>query len=94
MWEFPKIGGYLIWGPYDKNPTISALLFRVLYQGPVFSETSMCRVLYDFMEALGGEKSQRGAGPGFRTQKRGALIISSIGFWGILYYSYNKEPPK
>ena len=23
----------------------------------------------------------------------GALIIR-IGFWGILYYSYNKEPPK
>ena len=23
----------------------------------------------------------------------GALIIR-IGFWGILYYNYNKEPPK
>ena len=22
MWEFPKIGGTLFWGPYNKNPTI------------------------------------------------------------------------
>ena len=24
----------------------------------------------------------------------GALIIIGIGFWGPLYYKYNKEPPK
>ena len=22
QWEFPKIGGTLFWGPYNKNPTI------------------------------------------------------------------------
>ena len=26
IWEFPKIGGTLFWGPYNKDPTI-----RVLY---------------------------------------------------------------
>ena len=27
MWEFPKIGGTLFWGPYNKGPTIQATLF-------------------------------------------------------------------
>ena len=31
--------------------------------------------------------------PGFRKDNLGTLLIS-IGFWGILHYSYNKEPPK
>ena len=22
IWEFPKIGGTLVWGPYNKDPTI------------------------------------------------------------------------
>ena len=34
-WEFPQIRGTLFWGPYNKDPT----KFRVLYQGPLFSET-------------------------------------------------------
>ena len=28
MWEFPKIRGYRIWGPKNKDPTV---LFRALY---------------------------------------------------------------
>ena len=36
MWEFPKIRGYLILGSYTVT---RILLFRVLYQGPLISET-------------------------------------------------------
>ena len=35
-WEFPKIRGTLFWGPCV---FIRILLFRVLYLGPLFSET-------------------------------------------------------
>ena len=31
--------------------------------------------------------------PLWKLIKKGALI-SRIGFWGILYYNYNQEPPK
>ena len=34
IWEFPKIRGTLFWGPYNKD-----LLSRLLYSGPLFSET-------------------------------------------------------
>ena len=37
IWEFPKTGGTLFWGPYRYN--IRILLFRVVYSGPLFSET-------------------------------------------------------
>ena len=36
IWEFPEIRGTLFWDPYN---LIRNLLFRVLYWGPLFSET-------------------------------------------------------
>ena len=37
MWEFPRIGGYLIWGSFFFFLRI--LVFRVLYWDPLFLET-------------------------------------------------------
>ena len=34
--------GYLIWGPYNKDPTM------VLYSGPLFSETPHIRVILGY----------------------------------------------
>ena len=28
LWEFPKIGGTLFWGPYSKDPTFRVPYFR------------------------------------------------------------------
>ena len=47
IWEFPKIRGTLF-----GVPIIRILLFRVLYQGPLFSETPICiasKVIYDIL---------------------------------------------
>ena len=36
--EGAELGGTFLWGPYATR----TLLFRVLYEGPLFSETTKC----------------------------------------------------
>ena len=35
MWEFPKIRGYLIWGPYNQDPTI----YGAILGSPIFGNS-------------------------------------------------------
>ena len=41
IWEFPKIRGTLIWGPYNEDPTIWGTIFG----SPIFGNSHMALVL-------------------------------------------------
>ena len=40
IWEFPKMRGTLLWGPYNKDPTI----WGTIHWGPLFSETPYVKI--------------------------------------------------
>ena len=61
MWEVPKTRGYLILGSLQ----IRILLFRVVYEGPLFSETPICGslpVVRVLAEGWDGRRQRLGAG--------------------------------
>ena len=86
IWEFP-----LFWGPYNKDPTIQGTRL-----GSPILGNSHIRVDSTSQPPAGfRQKSRRALQLSVRPRgcNIGALIVR-IGFWGPLYYSYNKELTK
>ena len=67
MWEFPNIRGYLIWGPYNKDPTIQGTILG----SPIFGNSHVCMYVCMYVHISYVKKPPAG--------HRGRLFVGGFG---------------